>query len=59
MASKANKDLLKHLKSKPKLGSIEYDLMLQSSLSVNNPISQDSPTIIILCGPSGSGKVYY
>ena len=56
MASKTNKDLLKHLKSKPKLGSIEYDLMLQSSLSVNNPISQDSPTIIILCGPSGSGK---
>ena len=58
MASKANKDLLKHLKSRPKpgLGSIEYDLMLQSNLSVNNPISQDSPTIIILCGPSGSGK---
>jgi predicted kinase len=58
MASKANKDLLKHLKSKPKpeLGSIEYDLMLQSNLSVNNPIRQDSPTIIILCGPSGSGK---
>lgn len=58
MASKTNKDLLKHLKSKPKpeLGSIGYDLMLQSNLSVNNPISQGSPTIIILCGPSGSGK---
>jgi len=58
MASKTNKDLLKYLKStpKPELGSIEYDLMLQSNLSVNNPISQDSPTIIILCGPSGSGK---
>ena len=58
MASKANKDLLKRLKSKPKpeLGSIDYDLMLQSNLAVNNPISQDNPTIIILCGPSGSGK---
>lgn len=55
---KTNKDLLKHLKSKPKpeLGSVEYDLMLQKKLSVNKPVSQESPAIIILCGPSGSGK---
>ena len=58
MASKANKDFLKHLKSKPKpeLGTISHDDYLIGNLSVNNPISQDSPTIIILCGPSGSGK---
>ena len=58
MASKTNKDLLKHLKSKPKpeLGAISHDEFLISNLSVNNPVSQDNPTIIILCGPSGSGK---
>ena len=56
MASKPNKDLLKHLKSKPELGTILYDDFLISNLSVNNPVRQDNPIIIILCGPSGSGK---
>lgn len=58
MASKTNKDLLKHLKSKqkPELGTISHDDFLISNLSVNNPVRQDNPTIIILCGPSGSGK---
>ena len=56
MDSKTNKEFLKQLKSKPELGTIEYDDFLIGNLSVNTPVKQEFPTIIILCGPSGSGK---
>ena len=49
MDSKTNKEFLKHLKSKPKpeLGTIEYDDFLIGNLSVNTPVKQECPTIII------------
>lgn len=55
MTSK-NKELLKLLKTNPKLGSVVYDKDLISNTSVNSPTTQKAPVIIILCGPSGSGK---
>ena len=55
MTSK-NKELLKLLKTNPKLGNIVYDSDLILNISVNTPTTQKTPVIIILCGPSGSGK---
>jgi adenylate kinase family enzyme len=54
----SNADLLKLLKKKPPpdFGEIDYDQQIFDSLIVGTIISEDVPTIIVLCGPPGSGK---